>query len=98
MYYLRIKDNSFGFVVEGMHDIVPADISITQDEYNNFFEQQTNGKQFRLKQVPTGSTLFDYVEEFTSEPMQQVVGTDELLLDLDFRLSKLELGGMQYDL
>ena len=66
-YYLRIEENSFGFVVEGIHEIKETDIYITQEEYNKFFELQSEGKQFRLKEVPSGEGLFDYLEEYVPE-------------------------------
>ncbi|WP_346935300.1 hypothetical protein [Clostridium sp.] len=65
--YLRIKDNNFGFAVEGIHDILSTDIIITNAEYDKFFQLQSEGKQFRLKKVPTGVGLFDYVEEYVHE-------------------------------
>lgn len=67
MYYLRIEENNFGFVLEGLHEIKETDISITNADYDMFFDLQAKGKQFRLKEVPTGKELFDYVEEYTPE-------------------------------
>ena len=49
-YYLRIEDNVFGFVADGIYDILSTDIEITNEDYNKFFELQSQGKQFRLKQ------------------------------------------------
>lgn len=67
MYYLRIEENNFGFVLEGLHEIKETDISITNADYNNFFDLKSIGKQFRLKETPTGKGLFDYVEEYAPE-------------------------------
>jgi len=66
-YYLRIEDNNFGFVLEEIHNIKETDIPITDEDYNKFFELQSKGKQFRLKEMPTGAGLFDYVEEYIPE-------------------------------
>lgn len=66
-YYLRIEGDTFGFVVEGIHDIKEADIKIAQEEYDKFFKLQSEGKQFRLKETPTGAGLFDYIEEYIPE-------------------------------
>lgn len=64
-YYIRIQENTFGFVVEGIHKIdETTDHAIAQEEYNKFFELQSEGKQFRVKEVPTGTSLFDLIEEY----------------------------------
>lgn len=93
-YYLRIEKNSFGFILDGIHKIREADIEISNEDYTEFFELQSQGKQFRLKEIPTGDTLFDYIEEYIPEIIQEVLepGIDEFMLETDFRLSKLELG------
>lgn len=67
-YFLRIKeDGSFGFVVDGFHQIKETDIKLTQEEYDSFFEMQSEGKQFRLREIATGIGLFDFIEEYTQE-------------------------------
>lgn len=66
-YYLRIEDNSFGFVIEGIHEIKEADIVILNEDYKLFFNLQSQGKQFGLKEVPTGTGLFDYLEEYIQD-------------------------------
>ena len=93
-YYLRIEDNSFGFVLEGIHKILDTDIEITDEDYNSFFELQSQGKQFKLKKNPTGNSLFDYIEEYIPEAIKepQEPGTDEFMLDIEYRFSLLELG------
>lgn len=93
-YYLRIENDDFGFLVKGMHEIKESDIPILYEDYNNFFELQGQGKQFKLKVMPTGNGLFDYIEEYEPEVIEEVqeVGIDEFRLDVDYRLSKLELG------
>lgn len=62
--YIRIENDNFGFVTNEIHEIKDSDILISETDYNTFFELQTEGKQFRLKEVPIGKGLFDYVEEF----------------------------------
>ncbi|MDU6304741.1 MAG: hypothetical protein E6585_23985 [Serratia marcescens] len=104
-YYLRIQGEKFGFVVEGIHEIDGTiDHELTQEEYNKFFELQGEGKQFRLKENPTGDMLFDYLEEYEPEPLSQgtpseldlikeeVLNQSEMILDMDFRMTSLELG------
>lgn len=93
-YYLRIEGNNFGFVLDGIHEILDTDIEITNEDYNRFFELQSQGKQFRLKETPTGTELFDYVEEYIPEVIVEPVepGIEEIALDHEYRISKLELG------
>lgn len=81
MYYLRIEENNFGFVLEGLHKIKETDISITNADYDMFFDLQAKGKQFRLKEVPTGKELFDYVQEYTPEvtPIDPVPSETDIL-------------------
>ena len=66
-YYLRIDGGHFGFLVEDIHTIKETDIKITQEEYDEFFKLQSEGKQFKLKEIATGIGLFDYLEEYTPE-------------------------------
>lgn len=103
-YYLRIEDEGFGFVVEGIHDILYSDIPITTEDYNRFFELQSEGKQFRITGAPTGVGLFDYVEEYTPDPgpplppsriellQEQVLQQSEYMMELDYKLVNIELG------
>ena len=96
-YYLRIQDGDFGFVLDGIHNILESDIKITLEDYNKFFELQSIGMQFKLKETPSGDTLFDYLEEYILEVSEetetdQEQGIDEYLLDLEYRISKIELG------
>lgn len=94
-YYLRIEDGNFGFVLEGIHEITDSDIAISSEDHKNFFELQSQGKQFRLKEVPDiESGLFGYVEEYVPEvvEVQQEQGIEDYILDLEYRISKIELG------
>lgn len=93
-YFFRIEDNSFGFLVEGIHETKETDIPISYEDYTIFFNLQSEGKQFRLKETASGDTLFDYIEEYIPEVVEttQEEGIDEYLLDLEYRISKIELG------
>lgn len=71
MYYLRIEKNDFGFITEDTHEILDNDISITKEEYQEFFDKQFNGLSFKLKEDPIGAGLFDCIEECESETIQQ---------------------------
>lgn len=64
MYYLRIYNydvNGFGFVVEGVHDILPSDMPIPKEDYDLFFEKY-NGRNFKIRKVKS-TKLFDLLEE-----------------------------------
>lgn len=93
-YYLRIENDCFGFVIEGIHEITELDKLITNEDYDRFFKLQSQGKQFRLKENATGNTLFDYIEEYVPKVVEGILepGLEEMVLDHEYRLSKFELG------
>ena len=69
-YYIRIYNDTFSFVVDDIHTITPTtDYEITPEDYDKFFELQSEGKQFRVKSITTGESLFDLIEEYTPEPL-----------------------------
>ncbi|MDY4607023.1 hypothetical protein [Clostridium tertium] len=79
--YLRIETGNFYLLTEGMQKIFDSDILITNEDYDLFFDLQSQGRQFRLKDIPTGTELFDYVEEFKAEvtPVDPVPSETEIL-------------------
>lgn len=101
--YLRINEDSFGFVVKGIHSLLPTDIEVSEEEYNKFFEMQSEGKQFRLKTKQEKSLgLFGYVEEFIDETQihipsetellqEEILKQTEYIVEMDYRLAKLEM-------
>ena len=94
MKYLRIKDGSFGFVVDGIHEIITSDIEISDEAYNEFFQNQNNGKNYRLKTDRTSENdLFDYVEEYEIIPQVFPKTKMEILQDdlLSTRIAMAEL-------
>ena len=85
-YYVRIQEQKFGFIVEGIHDIDETiDRKVTNEDYKTFFDLQSEGKQFRVKEAPTGETLFDLIEEYTPEPIEMPV-----TVSLEERIEALE--------
>lgn len=64
--YLVIDNGNFGFDNKG-------NIPVKDEDYKLFFEEQSNGKQFRLKEVPTGNQLFDYIEEYIPEDVDSKI-------------------------
>lgn len=93
-YFRTLENMEFTFVVKGTHNILETDIPIKSEEYNEFIELRSKGNQYRVKETQTGNTLFDYIEEYTPEIVEEVQepGTEDYLLDLEYRISKLELG------
>ena len=95
-HYLAIlnkEENQFGFKDE-TDKILDEDIQITNGDYELFFEKKSTGKQFRLKEISTGNGLFDYIEEYTPSGTEVILepGLQEMALDHEYRISKLELG------
>ncbi|MBS4958397.1 MAG: hypothetical protein KHZ99_15335 [Clostridium sp.] len=80
-YFLRIENNTFGFILDGIHKIRETDIEISNEDYTEFFELQSQGKQFRIKETPTGEELFGYVEEYIPEitPIDPVPSETDIL-------------------
>lgn len=74
MHYIRIKNKEFGFVVDDIHTILETDIKISDEDYNKFFELQSEGKQFRIKN-PNGTTLFEILEEYIPTFENTDIGT-----------------------
>lgn len=89
MKYLRIDNDSFGFVTDEIHDILSTDKPITEEDYREFFELQSKGKQFRLREKPKGTSLFDYVEEYTPTPIIDTTPT------IEDRISALEMAMLE---
>ena len=105
-YYLRILEDGFTFLLVGFHDkndFLDSDIPISEKDYLKWNEE-CSFKQFRVKANPIGSTLFDYIEEYTPEPLppvppsdmellqEEVLNQSEMILEMDFRLTSIELG------
>lgn len=96
--YLRIVNTSFGFVIEGIHEITDDDISISKDEYEYFLLMQSEGKQFRVKN-DTGISIFDVIEEYipginTNIPKTELEILKENQILMQKALDELLLGGM----
>ena len=97
--YLIIDNGNFGFSLTKDDNL--KSVKITDEDYNTFFENQSNGTQYRLKdELPEEKGgLFDYVEEYTPEPINVPKTEEELykedlekyMLELDYRLSCKEL-------
>ncbi len=62
MYYLRIKNNDFSFVIKGINNIEENDIHIEGPDYFSFLKQQSDGKEYKLKEKHNGTSLYDLIE------------------------------------
>lgn len=68
--FLVIDGDIFGFDNKG-------NIPIKDEDYDLFFDMQKEGKQFKLKDIPTGTGLFDYIEEYIPEVIAHNIPTEE---------------------
>lgn len=105
-YYLRILGDEFTFLLVGFHDkndFLDSDIPISEKDYLKWNEE-CSFKQFRVKEVATGNTLFDLIEEYIPESLppappseaellkEEVLNQSEMMLEMDFRMTSVELG------
>ncbi len=63
MYYITMCEDGFGFKVPDIHIITEEDKYISDEIYNRFFEEQTQGKSLRLKNID-GETFEEIFEEY----------------------------------
>lgn len=63
MYYITICEDGFGFKVPDIHIITDEDKLISDDIYKRFFEEQVQGKSFRIKDI-NGTTFEEIFEEY----------------------------------
>ena len=90
MKFIAITDlNEICFKDDSINIITDEDVSISDEIYAMFFEQQTMGKQLKIKNLK-GTTFEEIFEEYqpTDEDLneQQLSETDELKQ----RIAKLE--------
>lgn len=74
--YIRMGSGKFSFITDDIHEIVETDVLISEEDYKSFFKKQGSGSQFKLKENITQKSdlgLFDYLEEFTPQPTEQLV-------------------------
>ncbi len=104
--YLRIQDGDFYFILEGMTEVFDSDILLGDEELVKYFELQSLGKEFRVKSIPTGKDLFGIIEEYvpdipklppappseTELLKEEALNQSEIMLEMDFRMTNLELG------
>lgn len=77
-YYLRILENGeFITLLEGYNEILETDIPIKTEDYIEYLNTKDVIKYYKLKEVPTGEELFDYIEEYTPEVIRDTTPTDK---------------------
>lgn len=69
MKYLFTLDESFGFKDSDINEILETDIQISNEIYNKFFELQSQGKQFKIKNI-NGFTFEEIFEEVIPKPVE----------------------------
>lgn len=94
-FYLRTENNKIEFLTNEIHEIKNTDMLLSDEEYNEFFELQSQGKQYRLKEAVTYTlppSLFDYVEEFVNEPVvaEEVVTLESLKTEIEALKTEIE--------
>lgn len=58
MYYLSLINGEIGFKVSGIHEILPTDVAISMDIYNEFFTNQAQGIEYEINDI-NGLTFDD---------------------------------------
>lgn len=95
MYYVFKNKSGFGFKVDGIHKILDTDVPITEENYNKFFELQSQGKQFKIKDMY--SAIFNEIfEEVIPAPIQtsQQPTVQDLQKQIFDLTTQLVLGGV----
>lgn len=65
---------------------------LTEEVYNQLEANKKLGKVYKLKDI-NGATFEEIFEEYTEKiEVEKELGIDEFRLEVDYRLSKLELG------
>lgn len=62
MKYVFKIDNGIGFKDSSINEILSSDIKISNDIYNAFFQNQSQGKQYNIKNI-NGTTFDEIFEE-----------------------------------
>ena len=82
MYYLNIENGVFSFLTDEIHDISESDIPISSEDYEEFFKKQSDGVQFKQRDVNAKDAegLNDYEKEVQADEIENV--SHEALEDL----------------
>lgn len=64
---------------------------LTEEVYNELEANRNQGKVYKLKNI-NGTTFEEMFEEYIPEIETEELGIEDYMLDIEFRISKLELG------
>lgn len=64
---------------------------LTEEVYNELEANKKVGKIYKLKNI-NGTTFEEMFEEYIPEIETEELGIEDYMLDIEFRISKLELG------
>lgn len=98
-YYLRIdreQEVPYGFVLNTYNEILETDIPVDEDDYCTWLKEKEN-KNYRLKEIATGIGLFDYIEEYTPEPLPPAPPSETELLKQRIKLLENENADLLLD-
>ena len=85
-WYLRIiESDKFSFVESSINKITQTDIPIDEEDYNRWAIKNGTEALYRLKKNHSGSGLFDYIEEYIPEIVENTTPT------IEDRIKALEL-------
>ncbi|KYN77186.1 hypothetical protein A0J52_10010 [Clostridium sporogenes] len=70
MKYIFVNEDGFGFKDPEINEILEKDVQISDEIYNTFFKLQSDGKQFKIKEI-NGLTFWDIFDEVIPEPVEQ---------------------------
>lgn len=93
-FYLRTENQKIEFLTDEIHEIKNTDMLLSTEEYEKFFELQSQGKQYRLKTSVTidenDKGLFGYIEEFENEsiPSDEIKSDFEMIIEQNKTLMK----------
>lgn len=83
--YLRILiEGMFTFIDSRLEEPLENDIPVLKTDYE-IWKDKSSYKEFRTKEIPTGSELFDYIEEYIPEIKENNTPT------IEERIKALEL-------
>lgn len=69
-YIYTLEDGSFGFKDSELNTIKETNVPIDNGTYNKFFELQSQGKQFKIRNI-NGETFEEIFEEIIPEPVEE---------------------------
>lgn len=87
--YLSVnQDGTFGFKDSEINQVLDNDVQISDDIYNQFFEQQAQGKQFKIGNLQ-GTSFADIFVEFTPTPTPQPPNIEDRLSSVEAAIASL---------